>query len=91
MIRVCYIDESGCTGVLPSATSQIQPLLVIVGIVFHQNHLTNITQEFLTLKRKFFPALTPQTVPFLTHAKVEIKGPRKNKLTVLGLIQTDEA
>lgn len=74
MIRVCYVDESGCTGLLPSATSPIQPLLVIAGIVFHQNHLTNITQEYLALKRKFFPALTPSTVPFLTHARIEIKG-----------------
>lgn len=74
MIRVCYIDESGCTGVLPSPNSPIQPLLVIAGIVFHQNHLTNITQEYLTLKRRFFPALTPNNVPFLTHARIEIKG-----------------
>lgn len=74
MIRICYIDESGCIGVLPSATSSIQPLLVVAGIVFHQNHLTNITQEYLALKRKFFPALTPSTVPFLTHARIEIKG-----------------
>lgn len=74
MIRVCYVDESGCTGMLPSATSPIQPLLVIAGIVFHQNHLTNLTQEYLALKRKFFPALTPNSVPFLQHVKVEIKG-----------------
>lgn len=74
MIRICYIDESGCTGMLPSATSPIQPLLVIAGIVVHQNHLTNLTQEYLALKRKFFPALTPNTVPFLQHVKVEIKG-----------------
>lgn len=74
MIRICYIDESGCTGMLPSATSQIQPILVIAGIVFHQNHLTNLTQEYLTLKRKYFPALTPATVPFLEHVKAEIKG-----------------
>ncbi len=59
---------------LPSPASPIQPLLVIAGIVVHQNHLTNLTQEYLQLKRKFFPALTPSTIPFLQHVKVEIKG-----------------
>lgn len=73
-MRICYVDESGCTGVLPAPISPIQPVFILSAVVFHQNHLAHLTQEFLTLKRKFFPALTPNTVPFLQHVLVEIKG-----------------
>lgn len=74
MIRTCYIDESGCTGDLVSATSKIQPVLVIAGIALHQNHLAHITHEFLNLKRKFFPNQFPNTIPALSHVRIEIKG-----------------
>ncbi len=79
MIRVCYVDEAGCTGVLPTATSAVQPAFVLAAVVFHQNHLPHLTQEFLALKRKFFPALTPNTIPFLQHVRVEIKGSELRK------------
>ncbi len=74
MIRVCYVDESGTGGMIDHPDSPVEPILVISGIVFHQNHLTHLTQEFLTLKRTFFPGLTPSTVPFLQHVRAEIKG-----------------
>jgi hypothetical protein len=74
MIRVCYIDESGCTGTLPNSTSPIQPVLVIVGIAIHQPTLSHLTHEFIALKRRFFPGLFPNTIPPLSHVRIEVKG-----------------
>lgn len=74
MIRICYIDESGCTGSLPNSASPIQPVLVIAGIALHHSHLTPITHEFIALKRRFFPGLFSNTVPALSHVRIEVKG-----------------
>lgn len=29
-MKFCYVDESDCTGTLPTATSEVQPLLAIL-------------------------------------------------------------
>jgi hypothetical protein len=54
-MRICYVDESGCTGVLPTANSPIQPVCVIAGVVFNGDHLRTLTFDFLNLKKRFFP------------------------------------
>ena len=55
---ICYIDEAGCTGVLPTATSIIQPVFVLAGVIVDQTHLQQLTLDFLELKKRFFPGLT---------------------------------
>src|SRR5262249_1031170 len=52
---ICYIDEAGCTGVLPAAVSDIQPVFVLGGIVVDQTRLQKLTLGFLDLKRRYFP------------------------------------
>lgn len=52
---LCFVDESGCTGTLPSNTSPIQPLFVISGLVVEQARIHDLTLKFLYLKRQFFP------------------------------------
>lgn len=54
-MKFCYVDESGCTGMLPSATSEVQPLLVILGLIVDEHALHEFTLKFLYLKRTFFP------------------------------------
>lgn len=71
---LCYIDEAGCPGALPSATSAVQPVLVIAGLFVAQANLAAITKEFLQLKRRFNPNLAPATGPWLDIALKEIKG-----------------
>lgn len=73
-MHFCYVDEAGCTGMLPSAQSDIQPVLAVVGVTFHQDHLLPLTREFMQLKRQFFPASLPSGSTGLDWIKVEVKG-----------------
>lgn len=68
-MHICYIDEAGCPGRLPSSTSDVQPLLVITGIFIQQNNLVNFTRDFLTLKSSFNPSVRHRDI-----ARHEIKG-----------------
>ncbi len=54
-MRICYVDESGDTGVLPVANSPVQPVFVITGVSFNFADLRTLTFEFLNLKQRFFP------------------------------------
>lgn len=49
-MKICYVDESGDTGALPSATSRIQPVLSIVGVIVDHANLQPMTTDFLDLK-----------------------------------------
>lgn len=71
---VFYVDESGCTGMLPSATSPIQPVFVLGGIVFDQQRVADFTLDWLHLKERFFPNLLGPNSDFLDGILVEIKG-----------------
>jgi hypothetical protein len=71
---VCYVDEAGCTGVLPSATSPIQPLFCIAGLAVNLNNLVALTGEFISLKEKYFRNKLPTARPRLEYLLAEIKG-----------------
>lgn len=68
-MHICYIDEAGCPGRLPSSTSDVQPLLVISGIFIPQSNLINFTRDFLSLKSSFNPSIPSRDI-----ARHEIKG-----------------
>jgi hypothetical protein len=78
-LHICYIDEAGCTGALPSAMSQIQPAFVIAGVAIPQISIGPLTTEFLVLKRQFFPNLMLPCGQFLDAVLVEIKGAELRK------------
>ncbi len=73
-MHLCYVDEAGCPGALPSATSDVQPVLVIAALFVPQSQLALLTRDFLQLKRHFNPGLAPASSPWLDLAKCEIKG-----------------
>src|SRR5882724_7676977 len=77
-MQICYIDEAGCTGVLPSAVSDIQPVLTIAGIMVDQTRLRNVTIDYMDLKKTYFPrAVLPTGLPpanFMDWALFEVKG-----------------
>ncbi|WP_052697896.1 DUF3800 domain-containing protein [Luteibacter yeojuensis] len=74
-MHICYIDEGGCPGVLPSATSDIQPALIVAGLIVPHEQVARITEHFLRLKLEFNPKLCEQGCRhWLDLAKVEIKG-----------------
>ena len=91
-----YMDESGCTGVLPHPLSPIQPLLVVATIFVDVGDLPAITRDFLDIKGRFYPLLMPVGRPFLDRVLVEIKGadlrndvrtgPRVRRRTAIGFL-----
>ena len=72
-MKICYIDESGDTGALPTAASPIQPTLAIIGTVVDHADLRSLTTEFLNLKGKFFSGLIGSR-QYLSWILTEIKG-----------------
>lgn len=70
---VCYVDEAGCPGMLPSPTSQVQPVLVLAALILDRSSLPDLTRDFLKLKHRFNPNLRRGS-HWLEMAKCEIKG-----------------
>lgn len=84
-MKICYVDESGCTGVLPTATSSIQPAFVIAAIIVDYGKLHAVTESFLQLKQRFYPNLfSADRRRFLAGILEEIKGSELRKLIVHG-------
>jgi hypothetical protein len=73
------MDESGCTGTLPSATSSIPPVLVLAAVIVDESRLHDLTIDYLNLKRRFFPGELPVTAEFLQWILAEIKGSEVRK------------
>ena len=73
-MHLCYMDESGCTGALPTATSSIQPVFVLAGIIVDESRLHDLTFDYLNLKQRFFPGRLPPTTDYLDWVLAEIKG-----------------
>lgn len=73
-MKICYLDEAGCTGVLPHASSDVQPVLVIAGLIIDYNRLHFATESLMNLKRRYYPALCPTGRLYLQAMLAEIKG-----------------
>jgi hypothetical protein len=73
-VKICYVDEAGCVGSLPSASSDIQPTLVIGGIIISYDMLHRITNKLLALKYDLFPGQIPSDATFPGRILPEIKG-----------------
>ena len=73
-MKICYLDEAGCTGALATATSSVQPTLVIVGVFLDYTNLHKLTSDLIELKQKFFPNLLPTAATHLDWIREEIKG-----------------
>lgn len=84
-MHICYVDESGCTGSLPDTTSDIQPVLALLGVVANSACLVDLTHDFLAAKRRFFPHRNGETANHqLNWMLVEIKGADLRKSIAVG-------
>ena len=64
-MMVFYVDEAGCLGTLPTATSPTQPVFALAGIILRRECLKDFTLDWLTLKERFFSSLrAPYFSPF---------------------------
>jgi len=76
-LHILYVDESGDLGALPlapAANGNDQPVLVIGGILIDAGRLESLTQDFLTLKGRWFPGLAYPSQKHLDKILPEIKG-----------------
>ncbi len=72
-MKLCYVDESGCTGQLKTG-SDIQPVLVFGGMIVDSGDVHEITDCFLHLKQRFFPGMAPVQTTHMGWMLKEIKG-----------------
>jgi len=72
-VLISYLDESGDTGVLPNATSPVQPLFCLLSLAVEVERIPALTRDFLALKYGFFPGLFSGAPP-LARILREIKG-----------------
>ncbi len=79
MAYLCYIDEAGDSQCLPCASTDIQPLLTIAGLIVSEHAVAGLTHDFLALKRKFFPKLFTSS-HLLDDVREEVKGNEVRKL-----------
>lgn len=78
-MKICYIDEAGCSGKLPGATSNIQPALIIAGLIIDYSQLHAVTKALMDLKRDMFPGRSLDQHHYLSHILSEIKGSELRK------------
>lgn len=73
-MKICYVDEAGCTGALPTSTSSIQPVLAVGGLIIDYGRLHHLTDRLLDLKKTFFPNLARPGTKHMEWMLKEIKG-----------------
>lgn len=71
---VCYVDEAGCTGALPSAASSVQPVFAIAGLFLPATQVASATRALIALKQRFFPNRLPGTSRYHDWMVLEVKG-----------------
>jgi len=81
-MKICYVDEAGCTGSLPKADSPIQPVLALIGLILDYGKLHEVTERLLQHKQRFY--LGASAGPkYLSGILTEVKGSdiRKNAIS----------
>ncbi len=66
---ICYIDESG--GFEAPNSGPRTPLMVFAGLVVRASAINDVTADFLSLKRRFYPG---QAARHLDYVLAEVKG-----------------
>jgi len=78
-MKICYVDEAGCTGALPTTTSNIQPTLTLIAVMLDYGQLHRLTGDWLSLKQQLFPSLAPVQTTHMGWILPEIKGSEVRK------------
>jgi hypothetical protein len=75
-LKLFYLDEAGDLQSLPAnpTSNTDQPVFVLAGIFVDYARLDSITNDFLLLKRRFFPGLNYRSAFHLDAVLPEIKG-----------------
>ncbi|WP_040064941.1 DUF3800 domain-containing protein [Pseudomonas batumici] len=73
-MHICYIDESGDSQQIRSGVDDKQPMLIVAGLFVDAQYISRITDEFICLKRQFYPKLFKNERHALNVLLREIKG-----------------
>ncbi|VTO18313.1 DUF3800 domain-containing protein [Brevundimonas vancanneytii] len=73
-MKICYVDEAGCTGALKTSACPIQPTMIMVGVIIDYSQIHHLTDGWLSLKQTLFPNLTPIQTTHMGWILPEIKG-----------------
>ena len=57
--------------------------MAIAGVFIEASHIPGITQDFLALKRRYFPGITGATAHAMDDMRVEIARPAASSLALL--------
>jgi len=79
-MKICFVDESGDEADLPAAASNIQPTLVISGVILDYTKLHQATAKLIKLKERFFPHTARTGHQYLAAILEEIKGSELRKV-----------
>ncbi len=73
---IAYMDDAGDLGSISNPPQHNdQPVFALTILLVNQNRLSSLVQEFLQIKRSFYPGLIPPASRFLDAVLPEIKGP----------------
>jgi hypothetical protein len=53
---MCYVDESGDTGLFDANERNSQPVFLLCALIVNQSRLESITREVIRLKQSYFPS-----------------------------------
>lgn len=73
-MKICYVDEAGCTGALATSTCPIQPTLILTATIIDYSKLHQLTDAWLNLKQNLFPSLAPASTTHMGWILPEVKG-----------------
>jgi len=59
MVITCYVDEAGCPGRLPSASSPVQPFLILAAVALRSTDINTFTRQVNRLKVAYLEGLRP--------------------------------
>ena len=71
---MCYVDESGDTGLFDANERNSQPVFLLCALIVNQSRLESITREVIRLKQSYFPSYSQGTQHWHDWLKVEVKG-----------------
>lgn len=78
-MKICFIDKSGDQAAIPTATSNIQPVLVLNGLFIDYERLHTATERLIQLKERFYPHTRSTGHKYLDAILAEIKGSELRK------------
>lgn len=73
-MHFCYVDESGDSQAITGPTDDKQPMLVIAGLIVDAGKISQLTADFIALKRQFYPRIFSSAAHDLDVLIHEIKG-----------------